>query len=1424
MTNHASGDQTTKDLDLKAELDGEGIPISPEAIEEVVASSSGVSARLVEITGVATPEFWSGVIASVAAALILAILGFVTARLWEFMQPNMRGWLGKLACHRPFRWLALPTYRRNVQDAYGTVTNIYLDQREKLDLDQIFVPLTLRRQGQSTTSHLHQRTTRQILTDNEHRRLVILGDPGSGKTTMMKAVAAGVALRQWPELKQLVPVFVTLRSYAVRSSEEPLFDYLAREVLPNLGLPLAESILRSLIDQRRLLLILDGLDEVDEDQLDALGKAVTFFLEDHDPDSHLRVFATCREQNYSQLHDPDLLRNIGFRDYRLGSLSDREVDEMVAKRSVDFEREKKSQVEFLSAIRERDRVSELHRNPLLLTLSIALYLHRPQQNVPQSLSDFYKESIEHLLKRHDFPSQRGVTRRNNFSTPDKFQFLRSFALDQLIKARKANRDFGDFGLSDLIEHAEGHARQSVNIRPEQADAFIREVHLNAGLISKTGEGDLYAFAHRSFHEFCAAQELVRQGDAGLQTVLDNALDPLWRQTILFYAGADHPSAENLVTDLLARAMGKPAALSLAAECAALLAQPLVYVRRRVVDAVVEEIERVGSDRHQSLLIALVHLGRDTPTEIQAVVREELSKLLALENPVELVRELGRLHVTTAISLLDVLTASDQPDQRHAALEGLIQFDSDRTIEPLWRLLEQFENHGDREGSFATRTHLLSLLARGRRSVQSLNELPGRLAEHLSDEEIGNAYPFTPDGEIPSNLAHLLALERKSAANIKTSELRTYGISSWWRFVRTATKTTDPAALREWHNLPRDVQRPVLAVETQRLGQGWLLLGLSASLAASLVFVLQSPLGDQIPSLFASLNMLVLFAIVARILFWPLWRRIFKSQIDEFGWITRRLKSWFELEHRKLNSFTKAVKAIATGIPLTFALPLALFLTHPSWQGHEDMVWSAAFDPDESKILTSSYDGTARLFDAATGDELIPAMRHDGRVWSAVFSADGSKILTSSSDGTVRLFDAGTGRELIPSMRHDGAVTGAVFSPDETKILTSSDDWTAKLFDSSTGKELFPAMRHAGEIWSIVFNADGSNILTGSRDGRARLFDASTGKVLIPAMRHDDTVRRAIFSANGSEILTSSSDGTARLFDAGTGKELIPAMHHDEVATGLAFNAVVGSVFNANETQILTMSLDGSARLFDAGTGKELIPAMRHEGVVVSAVFNADETQVLTSSFDGTARLFDAGTGKEAIPAMRHEGNVRSAIFNADGSGILTSSSDGTARLFDASTGTELIPVMRHDGAVTGAVFNADETKILTSSEDGKARLFNADTGALLFMSPTPFWDDSTWNWYDLLVWALLVAIFFFVPTLQWFDRGRIFYLRKPNRFLTLLDQPGVDAYLPDGFLDRRRAASGSGTTWVAPAVPSAAAAGLAEDAAPYQGKTKTDRD
>ncbi|HEX5736267.1 MAG TPA: AAA family ATPase, partial [Blastocatellia bacterium] len=72
------------------------------------------------------------------------------------------------------------------------------------------------------------------------------------------------------------------------------------------------------------------------------------------------------------------------------------------------------------------------------------------------------------------------------------------------------------------------------------------------------------------------------------------------------------------------------------------------------------------------------------------------------------------------------------------------------------------------------------------------------------------------------------------------------------------------------------------------------------------------------------------------------------------------------------------------------------------------VTSAAFSPDGKLIVTASLDGTARVLDAKTGQNVRELRGHTGRVYGAAFSPDGKLIITASTDKTARVWDAGTG--------------------------------------------------------------------------------------------------------------------------------------------------------------------------------------------------------------------------------------------------------------------------------------------------------------------------------------------------------------------------------------------------------------------------------
>ena len=117
-------------------------------------------------------------------------------------------------------------------------------------------------------------------------------------------------------------------------------------------------------------------------------------------------------------------------------------------------------------------------------------------------------------------------------------------------------------------------------------------------------------------------------------------------------------------------------------------------------------------------------------------------------------------------------------------------------------------------------------------------------------------------------------------------------------------------------------------------------------------------------------------------------------------------------------------------------------------GHNEEVASAAFSADGKRVVTASWDGTARIWDAATG-LAVATLRHGSPVSSAAFNPDGARVVTASADGTPRIWDVASGREIVILKGHGGAVTAAVFSVDGERVVTASQDKTARIWDVSS---------------------------------------------------------------------------------------------------------------------------------------------------------------------------------------------------------------------------------------------------------------------------------------------------------------------------------------------------------------------------------------
>jgi WD40 repeat protein len=71
------------------------------------------------------------------------------------------------------------------------------------------------------------------------------------------------------------------------------------------------------------------------------------------------------------------------------------------------------------------------------------------------------------------------------------------------------------------------------------------------------------------------------------------------------------------------------------------------------------------------------------------------------------------------------------------------------------------------------------------------------------------------------------------------------------------------------------------------------------------------------------------------------------------------------------------------------------------------VWKVAWSRDGTRIATAGEDGTAKLWDAKTGEELLTIIGHEGSVEGVAFNADGTLLATAGVDGTAKLWDVGT---------------------------------------------------------------------------------------------------------------------------------------------------------------------------------------------------------------------------------------------------------------------------------------------------------------------------------------------------------------------------------------------------------------------------------
>jgi len=429
----------------------------------------------------------------------------------------------------------------------------------------------------------------------------------------------------------------------------------------------------------------------------------------------------------------------------------------------------------------------------------------------------------------------------------------------------------------------------------------------------------------------------------------------------------------------------------------------------------------------------------------------------------------------------------------------------------------------------------------------------------------------------------------------------------------------------------------------------------------------------------------------------------------------------------------------------------------SLDGHEDLVFGVAFSHQGDRLVSVSWDLTAKVWDLASGGgELFSVRGHSSAAWAVEFSPDGSLLAVAGgvADPAVKLYNARTGSLVHTLAGHATRVGCVAFHPDGRRLASCSIDQTVRIWELDRGREVITLRGHTDLITRVLFDQKGWRLASSSDDGKMRVWDGTPpgdapGRPCVTLNGHTRQVFSVAFSDDGRQIASASQDRTVRVWDVAAAREVHTLKGH----TDTVFAVAVGC-----NGLIVSGSYDGT-KVWDARKGALVQslggPEARARGLVLSG----DGKHLVTSSitppyqlcrWDVCQRENGLQLEKQLPPLAGHNGPAFGVAFSPDGKSVASAATDGQVILWDVATGQKQDPPTRPRSRIRAwavAFHPLDGRRLAAGYSEKRVMLWDRGdlknepvtlTGHTNDVYSVAYSHDGRWlasaSWHEVIIW------------------------------------------------------------------------------------------